>query len=66
MARSHPQGEAAFKSILPEDIIWNPFPPSARLAGDPSVKHPSRISLIRVKAPSGVKLMRHKHPEDRI
>jgi quercetin dioxygenase-like cupin family protein len=69
MVRSHEPGEAAFKSILPEDIHWNPFPAfpaSARLAvlvGDPTQAGPY---LIRVKLPSGVKLMPHKHPEDRI
>jgi quercetin dioxygenase-like cupin family protein len=69
MARSHRPGETAFKSILPEDINWNPFPafpPSARLAvlvGEPTQAGPY---LIRVKLPSGEKLMPHKHPEDRI
>ena len=69
MLRSHELGEAVFKAILPEDIDWKPFPafpPAARLAvlvGDPTQAGPY---LIRVKAPSGVKLMPHKHPEDRI
>lgn len=67
--RDHEPGEAVFKSILPEDISWKPFPafpPSARLAvlvGEPSQAGPY---MIRVKVPSGVKLMPHKHPEDRI
>ena len=65
----HQLGEADFKSILPEDIDWKPFPafpPSARLAvvvGEPSKPGPY---VIRVKVPSGVKLMPHKHPEDRV
>jgi quercetin dioxygenase-like cupin family protein len=65
----HQPGEAAFKAILSEDISWKPFaafPPSVRLAtvvGDPSQKGPYTI---RVKVPQGVKLMPHKHPEDRI
>ena len=69
MVRTHQPGQAAFTSILPEDIDWKPFPalpPSARLAvlvGDPYERGPY---LIRVKVPSGVKLARHKHPEDRI
>jgi quercetin dioxygenase-like cupin family protein len=69
MARDHQPGESAFRSILPEDIDWKPFaafPPSVRLAvvvGDPSKPGPY---VIRVKAPSGVKLMPHRHPEDRI
>jgi hypothetical protein len=69
MARSHQPGEAVFRSVLPEDIEWKPFPafpPSVRLAvvvGQPSEPGPY---VIRVKVPSGVKLMPHKHPEDRI
>jgi quercetin dioxygenase-like cupin family protein len=42
------------------------FPPSARravLVGEPTQAGPY---LIRVKVPSGVKLMPHRHPEDRI
>jgi quercetin dioxygenase-like cupin family protein len=69
MVRDHQPGEAVFKSILPEDVDWKPFPafpPAARLAvlvGEPTQAGPY---LIRVKVPSGVKLMPHKHPEDRI
>jgi quercetin dioxygenase-like cupin family protein len=69
MVRDHQPGEAVFKSILPEDIDWKPFPafpPSARLAvlvGEPTQAGPY---LVRVKVPSGVKLMPHRHPEDRI
>jgi quercetin dioxygenase-like cupin family protein len=69
MFRDHQPGEGVFKSILPEDIDWKPFPgfpPSARLAvlvGDPTQDGPY---LIRVKVPLGVKLMPHRHPEDRL
>jgi quercetin dioxygenase-like cupin family protein len=69
MVRTHQPGEAVFRSILPEDIEWKQFPafpPSARLAvivGQPSEPGPY---VIRVKVPSGVKLMPHRHPEDRI
>jgi len=69
MVRDHQPGEAVFRSILPEDIDWRPFPafpPSARLAvlvGEPTEARPY---VIRVKVPSGVKLMPHRHPEDRI
>jgi hypothetical protein len=68
MARSHPPDQAAFRSILPEDIDWQPFPafpPAARpiLVGHPSEPGPC---VIRVKVPAGTKLMPHKHPEDRI
>lgn len=66
---THPPGQAVFRSVLPEDIEWNPFPPfppSARLAvvvGQPAEPGPY---VIRVKVPSGVKLMPHRHPEDRV
>ena len=69
MIRTHQPGQAVFKSILPEDIDWKPFPafpPSVRLAvvvGQPAEPGPY---VIRVKVPAGVKLMPHKHPEDRI
>jgi quercetin dioxygenase-like cupin family protein len=65
----HQPGETDFRSVLPEDIEWKPFPafpPSARLAivvGEPAKPGPY---VIRVKVPSGVKLMPHKHPEDRV
>ncbi len=67
--RSHQPGEAVFKAILSEDIEWKPFasfPPSVRLAvvvGQPSEEGPYTI---RVHVPRGVKLMPHKHPEDRV
>ena len=69
MVRDHQPGEAAFRSILPEDVEWKPFdafPSGAELAvlvGDPTKAGPY---LTRVRVPSGVKLMPHKHPEDRI
>jgi len=67
--RAHQPGETVFKSILPEDVDWKPFPafpPSVRLAvvvGTPSKRGPYTI---RVKVPRDVKLMPHKHPEDRV
>ena len=69
MVQIHQPGQAIFRSILSEDIDWKPFPafpPEARLAvlvGNPNEPGPY---LIRVKVPSGVKLMPHRHPEDRI
>jgi quercetin dioxygenase-like cupin family protein len=66
--RPHQPGQAVFRAILAEDINWQSFaefPPSVRLAvliGQPSQKGPY---VIRVKVPRGVKLMPHKHPEDR-
>jgi len=69
MTVSHQPGQAAFRSILPEDIEWRAFPafpPEARLAV--MVGHPAEPGpyVIRVKAPGGMKLMPHQHPEDRI
>ena len=67
--RNHQQGQDVFKAILSEDIEWKPFPafpPSVRLAvvvGQPSQEGPYTI---RVKVPHGVKLMPHRHPEDRV
>jgi quercetin dioxygenase-like cupin family protein len=69
MVRTHQPGETTFRSILPEDIEWKPFaafPPTVRLAvpvGEPSQPGPY---VVRVKLPTGVKLMPHRHPEDRI
>jgi quercetin dioxygenase-like cupin family protein len=66
---AHQPGQDNFRAILAEDIDWKPFPafpPSARLAvlvGEPSAPGPY---LTRVKVPAGVKLMPHKHPEDRL
>src|SRR5579871_3196111 len=67
--RPHQPGEDAFRSVLPEDIEWKPFPafpPSVSLAvivGRPSEAGPYTI---RVRVPRGVKLMPHRHPEDRV
>jgi quercetin dioxygenase-like cupin family protein len=60
---------SALKSFLPDDIEWRPFaafPPSVRLAviiGQPS--EPG-FYTIRVRVPHDVKLMPHRHPEDRV
>ena len=69
MTRPHQPGQAVFRSVRPEDIDWEPFaafPPSARLAV--VVGHPSEPGpyVVRVKVPSGVKLMPHRHREDRV
>ncbi|MGB8915410.1 MAG: cupin domain-containing protein [Candidatus Sulfotelmatobacter sp.] len=66
---AHQPGQDVFKSVLSEDINWKPFaafPPSVRLAvivGQPSEAGPYTI---RVRVPHGVKLMPHRHPEDRV
>jgi quercetin dioxygenase-like cupin family protein len=69
MIRPHQPGQAVFRSVLPEDIDWEPFtafPPMARLAV--VVGHLSEPGpyVVRVKVPSGVKLMPHRHQEDRV
>ena len=67
--RPHQPGQATFGAILPEEIDWKSFaafPASARLAvvvGQPLQSGPYTI---RVKIPHGVKVMPHKHPEDRV
>ena len=67
--RPHHLGQEVFRSVLSEDIDWKPFaafPPSVRLAvvvGQPSEAGPYTI---RVRIPNGVKIMPHRHPEDRV
>jgi hypothetical protein len=66
---NHQPDQDVFRSVLPEDIDWEPFaafPASARLAV--VVGHPSQPGpyVIRVKVPSGVKIMPHSHEEDRV
>ena len=67
--RDRQPDEGRFRIIHSEDIVWNAFPAfpeGARLAvlvGDPARPGPY---LIRVKIPAGVKMLPHKHPEDRI
>jgi len=43
MLRAHQPDQAVFRSILPEDIDWNPFRPFRRqcVLPFPSVIHPS-------------------------
>ena len=66
---AHQPGQEVFKSVLSEDVDWKPFaafPPSVRLAvivGQPSEAAPYTI---RVRVPHGVKLMPHRHSEDRV
>src|SRR5271163_3196100 len=68
-ARRHQPDQERFRVIHSEDVMWKAFPafpPEARLAilvGDPTKPGPY---LIRVKLPSGVKMLPHRHPEDRI
>lgn len=68
-AQLHQPGQAIFRAVLPENVDWQPFPsfpPAVRLAV--VVGHPSEPApcVIRVKVPAGVKLMPHRHPEDRV
>jgi quercetin dioxygenase-like cupin family protein len=65
----HEPDQERFHVIRSEDVMWKPFPafPSAArlaiLVGDPTKNGPY---LIRVKLPSGTKMLPHRHPEDRI
>jgi hypothetical protein len=65
----HQPGQDVFRPILPQDIDFQPFsafPPGVLLAvlvGDTSKAGPFTI---RVKASAGVKLMPHRHHEDRV
>ena len=67
--RTHQPGQETFRAVLSEDIEWKQFPgfpPQARLAvvvGHPSEQGPY---MVRVKVPHDVKLMPHRHPEDRV
>jgi uncharacterized RmlC-like cupin family protein len=66
---THQLDPTVFGWVLLEDVDWQPFPsfpPPARLAvvvGDPSQAAPY---VVRVKLPSGVQLMPHRHHEDRV
>jgi uncharacterized RmlC-like cupin family protein len=69
MPRTREQGQVVVKSILPNELEWKAFsalPPTVHLAVqivEPS--QPGRC-VTRVTVASGVKLMAHRHPEDRI
>jgi quercetin dioxygenase-like cupin family protein len=69
IVRPHQPGQDVFRSVLAEEIEWKPFaafPPSVTLAvvvGKPSEPGPFTI---RVRVPHGVKMMPHRHPEDRV
>jgi quercetin dioxygenase-like cupin family protein len=69
LRRAHQLDQGQFHAIRPEDVQWTTFaayPPALRLAilvGDPTKPGPYTI---RVKVPGGIKLMPHKHPEDRV
>ena len=58
-----------FGSVRQENLHWAPFaafPAGAQMAivvGDTKLPEPY---VVRVKVPSGIKLMPHKHPEDRV
>jgi quercetin dioxygenase-like cupin family protein len=68
-SRTHQPDEGRFHAIRQDEIEWRTFaayPPEVRLGvlvGDPAQPGPY---VIRVKVPAGVKMMPHKHPEDRV
>lgn len=65
----HQPDQGQFHVIRMEDVVWRPFaafPTLARLAvlvGDPIKAGPY---VIRVRLPAGVRMMPHRHLEDRI
>jgi quercetin dioxygenase-like cupin family protein len=66
---NHRPDQAGFRSALPEDIDFEPFPsfpPSARLAVVVGQLSEPAPYVVRVKLPSGVRLMPHRHHEDRV
>lgn len=69
MTGTHEPDQDVFRSVLQQDIDWQPFPgfpPAARLAvvvGEPSEPAPY---VVRVKLPGGERLMPHRHHEDRV
>ena len=66
---THQLDQAVFRQALPEDIDWKPFPSfpaSARLAVVVGNLLEPAPYVVRVKLPSGVKLMPHRHDEDRV
>ena len=67
--RASGSGDALLKAVLAEDIDWEPFPAfptPVRLAVVVGQPDAAGMYVIRVKVPHGVKLMPHKHPEDRV
>lgn len=68
-SRSRVASAATLEAIRPEDVAWKRFPASpegARLAvlvGDPA--QPG-VYVIRVRMPANVRMMPHRHREDRI
>jgi len=68
MVQAHQPDESVFRSILPEQIDWKPFtafPPTTRLAVVVGERTKPGPYVIRVKVPSGVKLMPHTGLGDR-
>jgi hypothetical protein len=66
---AHQPDQGRFHVIRAEDVVWKPFaafPTLARLAilvGDPTRPGPF---VIRVHLPANVRMMPHRHSEDRI
>jgi len=65
----HYPDQDRYRAIMPEEVPWRSFeafPKGAELAvlvGDPFADGPY---LIRVRVAHGVRLMPHRHPEDRV
>jgi hypothetical protein len=52
----HQPGQAAFRSLLPEDIDWKPFPASAR------PRDPGQSPKFERRTPDGLKTTRYLEP----
>ncbi len=69
MPSHHQPDQGHFHVISSEDVLWRPFPAFPKLArlavliGDPTRPGPY---VIRVKLPANVRMMPHRHPEDRV
>ena len=66
---THQVDQDVFRPTLPEDVDFEPFPsfpPQARLAIVVGRITEPAPYVVRVKLPGGVKLMPHRHHEDRV
>jgi quercetin dioxygenase-like cupin family protein len=67
--RTHQPDEGRFHAVRQDEVEWGTFaayPPGVGLGvlvGDPAQPGPY---VIRVRVPAGVKMMPHRHPEDRV
>ena len=63
---THQVDQDVFRPTVPEDVDFASFPPQARLAIVVGRITEPAPYVVRVKLPGGVKLMPHRHHEDRV